>query len=151
MQLSFSPSRLDARGLACLALLFFPSSDCFGQGDDWPEVLGPSRNGTTVQLPMEPDKWPASVKPSWEVELGSGYAGPAIVATTVYIPHRLGNDEVLTAVDLLSGKTLWQSSWTASYGGGYDADSGPRCVPSVQGNRVVCYGAGGDLVGLAVQ
>ena len=143
--LSFSPFRLDARGL-CLASLLFCVSAAPSAAEDWPEILGPGRNGRTIQLPMKPEKWPSTLKPVWEVEVGAGYAGPAIVEDTVFLPHRKGNLEVLTAYDLGSGRKIWQSSWKTSYRGRIHPDEGPRCVPCVQGDRILCYGAGGDLV-----
>lgn len=116
------------------------------QGEDWPGVLGPNRNGTTIQLPMQPGKWQLETQPKWEIDLGSGYSGPAIVGGVVYAAHRQGDSEMLTAIDLLTGKKVWQTSWEASYTRGYDPDLGPRCVPCVGQGRVLCYGAGGDLI-----
>ena len=43
-----------------------------------------------------------------------------------------------------------EASFPAIYRGGVDPDLGPRCVPVVRGDRVIVYGAAGDLHAVAV-
>lgn len=115
------------------------------RGDDWPQILGPSRNGQAAGPALAPS-WSGGLSPKWTVDLGSGYAGVAVVEGTVLVPHRIGDQESLKAIRLDDGQELWETSWPASYRATINPDNGPRCVPAVQGERVVCYGAAGDLV-----
>lgn len=112
---------------------------------DWPQILGPARDGHAVGEKLL-DKWPAAgVKPEWTYSLGSGYAGPAIVGKQVIAFHRQGEEEIVESVDLNTGKRIWRTAFPATYRGGIDSDTGPRCVPVVNGDSVYVFGAGGDL------
>lgn len=112
---------------------------------DWPQILGPRRNGEASGEKL-PDAWPAGGPPVvWRKELGEGYAGPAVSQNRVYLFHRDGNHEVLEAFAAADGQRLWSRSFEATYRGGVNTDKGPRCVPTVSGDRVVVFGAAGDL------
>jgi outer membrane protein assembly factor BamB len=132
-------------GLGLLGtLMLLPISSLPAQ--DWPGILGPTRDGQANSTRLDTQAWPSELKPSWEVSLGSGFAGAAITGEKVLVPHRVGNQEILQAVDMRSGQTLWKVSWAASYRGTVNPDSGPRCVPAVKNNLAICYGAAGDAV-----
>lgn len=113
---------------------------------DWPQLLGPDRNGRLpLADPLSPDDWPQQLEPAWQVGLGSGYGGPAVVDGRILTLHRLGNEEFLEATNLASGAHLWRTGWPASYLPSHSPDNGPRCVPTIANGRAVCYGASGDL------
>lgn len=120
---------------------------------DWPQILGPNRDGQASKATLaiqtadriSDAKWPSALKVSWVVRLGSGFGGSAIVDDQVLTMHRVGGKEILEATSLQDGKQLWQSSWTATYEGRMNPDEGPRCVPVVHSGNVFCYGAAGDL------
>lgn len=127
-------------------------SSCFVVGwsspaaaGDWPQILGPQRDGKAAGEKLA-DSWPAGgPRVLWSVELGEGYAGPAVAGKTVVAFHRRERSETISALDVASGKPLWQTDFPASYRGGVDSDHGPRCVPLVHGGRVFAFGAAGDL------
>lgn len=130
------------RILLALLLLSFVNNTHAG---DWPQILGPNRDGHATGEKLT-DQWPAAgLKPEWTYNLGSGYAGPAVVGKQVLVFHRRGAQEVLESVDLATGKPLWKTEFLATYNGGIDSDKGPRCVPVVKDGRVFVYGAAGDL------
>jgi hypothetical protein len=52
-----------------------------GNGQDWPQWRGPSRNGIFPQTLPWPDKLP---KPSWTAPVGIGYSSPIIADGRVY-------------------------------------------------------------------
>ncbi len=131
-------------GLAIVVLLAISSRPTWA--NDWPQILGPQRDGQADASQPLPTDWPKTLEPVWTYDLGSGYAGAAIVADVVYVPHRLNGNELLEAIDLKTGKQVWRASWKATYRSTIDADSGPRCVPIIVGNQAICYGAAGDLV-----
>lgn len=117
----------------------------FIRAGDWPQILGPNRNGKAVdERPIKP--WPlAGPKQVWSFELGQGYAGPSVVGERVIVFHRQGSKERVEAVSRSTGKSLWHRDFVASYQGGVNPDGGPRCVPLVHGDSVFVFGAGGDL------
>jgi outer membrane protein assembly factor BamB len=112
---------------------------------DWPQILGPQRNGHAPGERLRPE-WPAAGPAVvWQHPVGSGYAGPAVAAQRILIFHRIDQREILECLDAGSGKPLWKSDWPAQYRGGVDPDNGPRCVPLIAGGRVFVFGAAGDL------
>jgi outer membrane protein assembly factor BamB len=129
--------------LTALLLGVFLSECC--QAGDWPQILGPRRSGeASDELPIA--KWPASgPKVLWTRPLGQGYAGPAVVGTRVIVFHRVESAERVEAFDAATGKSAWTADFEASYGGGVNPDSGPRCVPLVHRGYVYVFGAAGDV------
>jgi outer membrane protein assembly factor BamB len=112
---------------------------------DWPQVLGPNRDGVAVGETL-PDKLPAGgPKRLWQTEVGEGFAGPAVKGDRVVLFHRNNSGERLDAFETSSGKPAWSRSFPASYRGTIADDNGPRCVPIIHDGAVYAYGAAGDL------
>jgi outer membrane protein assembly factor BamB len=129
--------------LAYLALVFLLTNAA--TAGDWPQILGPNRNGHAENERLA-DNWPASgPKTLWRYKLGSGYAGAAVVGDRVVVFHRINNDECVECLSAASGKSLWKTDFPATYRGGIDPDTGPRCVPLFAGGAVFVFGAAGDL------
>ncbi|MBG0860551.1 MAG: PQQ-like beta-propeller repeat protein [Bacteroidales bacterium] len=110
---------------------------------DWPQYLGPNRNGVSPQkgiLRSWPEKGPQVL---WTVNVGVGFGGPVIKEGKVYLLDR--DDKVgdkLRCFDLASGKEIWNF--------GYDAPGsvmfpGSRSVPALDGSRIYTCGPYGNL------
>lgn len=114
-------------------------------GADWPQFLGPNRNGTTTSDGLAP-AWPKD-GPSvlWKRSVGQGFAGPAVAEGKLILFHRVGNDEVVEALDALSGKPLWKFAYATNYRDDFGFDEGPRGTPAIAGGRVFTHGAEGVL------
>ncbi len=112
---------------------------------DWPQLLGPQRNGHAVGETL-PERFPTKeLTPKFRHALGAGFAGPAVVDGRVLVFHRIDDHEVLEALDAQTGAPLWKTRFPTDYQGGYSADTGPRCVPLVHEGRVYVFGASGHL------
>jgi outer membrane protein assembly factor BamB len=83
--------------------------------------------------------------------LGQGYAGPAVAEGRVLVFHRVAEVERLESLDAKTGQPQWSVDFPASYAGGVDPDTGPRCVPLVHGGSVYVCGAAGDLHSVTLQ
>ena len=111
--------------------------------EDWPQYLGPNRNGTSAQkgiLRSWPENGPEVL---WTVAVGKGYGGPVVKDGKVYLLDR--DDKVgdnLRCFDLSSGKELWNCAYDAP---GRVSFPGSRSVPAVDGNHVYSCGHNGDL------
>lgn len=115
------------------------------EAGDWPQILGPNRNGHAEEEKLM-DKWPDDgPELLWRRDLGSGYAGPAVKDGVVYLFHRQGSSELLDAVDLKTGERQWTCDMPASYRASVNPDDGPRCVPVVTDESVIVFGAAGQL------
>jgi len=116
-----------------------------GVAGDWPQILGPNRNGAAVDE-KSIEAWPApGPKVNWSFPIGSGYAGPVVVGERVIIFHRVGGIERVESIDIANGKSVWKADYPATYSGGFNSDTGPRCVPLVSGQRIFVFGAAGNL------
>jgi outer membrane protein assembly factor BamB len=128
--------------LTLLLLLAWGQSSPAG---DWPQILGPSRNGIAVGEKLL-TRWPeAGPKVLWKHAVGSGFSGVAIASNRVIVFHRKDDQVQVEAIHAATGKVLWQTDFLAHYRGGANADQGPRCVPLVYKGHVYVYGAAGDL------
>ncbi len=114
-------------------------------GEDWPQILGPQRNGVAQNQTLTDRFSSGQLRPRFQVDLGSGFAGPAVSGETVVVFHRQDRRELLEAYDVNSGNRRWEASFPAEYQGGYNPDSGPRCVPLIHNGWVYALGASGRL------
>jgi len=90
--------------------------------------------------------WPASGPQTvWSAQLGLGYAGPAVVGDQVIVFHRVGDDERVESFNVSNGRSRWKTNFPATYRGGVNPDTGPRCVPVIHQGRIYLFGAAGQL------
>jgi outer membrane protein assembly factor BamB len=113
--------------------------------NDWPQFLGPSRNGTYAG-PALADNWGGSgPKVVWRKQVGQGFAGPAVVGNRVILFHRVGNEEVLESLDAATGNSTWRYAYPTRYRDDFGFDEGPRAVPVVADGVIYTFGAEGQL------
>jgi outer membrane protein assembly factor BamB len=112
---------------------------------DWPQVLGPDRNGTLAGPPLLESWGPSGPKVVWRKQVGQALAGPAVVQNRVLVFHRLGNEEVLESLDAKTGASVWRYAYPTTYRDDFGFDEGPRAVPVVSGGIVYTFGAQGQL------
>ena len=111
--------------------------------DDWPQWLGPKRDGSSTEI-VKP--WKEPLKILWKEPIGEGDGAPVIAKGKVYLHTRTPKkfEEALTAFDAVSGKQLWNSAYPRSkaeffYG------NGPRSSPCVVDGKVYTFGITGIL------
>jgi outer membrane protein assembly factor BamB len=112
---------------------------------DWPQILGPSRNGVYTGPPLA-DAWlAAGPRKVWQKTVGQGLAGPAVVGDRLILFHRVSNEEVVDALDPRTGESRWRYAYPTAYRDDFGFDEGPRAVPVVANGRVFTFGAEGQL------
>ena len=112
---------------------------------DWPQILGPHRNGV-ADAEQIADAWPTGgPKTLWQREVGTGFAGVAVSKGTAILFHRVGEQEIVVALNAHTDKEKWKSAFPANYSPSYTEDDGPRATPVIAGNRVYPYNASGYL------
>ncbi len=128
--------------------------------DDWPQWLGPERDGVWRENGIV-EKLPADgLKIRWRVPIGGGYAGPAVAKGRVYVMDRQlaegatnpsnafsrgeipGRERVL-CLNESDGKVLWEHAYDCRYTVSYA--SGPRTTPVVHEGKVYTLGSEGNL------
>lgn len=133
--------------------------------DDWPQWMGPTRDGQWKEEGIL-EKFPAGgPKILWRVPVAGGYAGPAVADGKVFVADFVkqdgdgGNDpgkrSELRGVERVlcfresDGKLLWTHEDERVYKISYPA--GPRVTPTVDGDKVYTLGAEGHLLCLDVE
>jgi outer membrane protein assembly factor BamB len=112
---------------------------------DWPQFLGPARNGTYTGPPLA-TSWPAGgPRVVWRKQVGAGFAGPVVASGRLILFHRVGNEEVVEALDARTGAPQWRHAYPTTYRDDFGFDEGPRSAPVVAGGRVYTFGAEGQL------
>ena len=110
---------------------------------DWPQWLGPKRDGGTTES-VEP--WNDSPKVLWKAKVGVGFSTPVVADGKVFVHARIsGKDsEELIALDAKTGKPVLR---TPSERGPYNSvlPTGPQATPAVAGGRVYTFGITGYL------
>src|SRR4029450_2741222 len=103
----------------------------FSVAADWPQFLGPDRNGTSAGPPLLETWGPSGPKVVWRKQVGQAFAGPAVVQNRVLLFHRVGNEEVLESLDAKTGAPVWRYAYPTTYRDDFGFDEGPRAVPVV--------------------
>src|SRR5882724_2973569 len=119
-------SRNKQRFLIILSSVVLPAVASVGaKAGDWPQILGPHRNGV-ADAEQIADAWPAGgPKTLWQHEVGTGYAGVSVSKGTAILFHRVGEQELVVALDARTGKEKWKSASPANYSSSYIDDDGP--------------------------
>jgi len=127
--------------LAILALVFA----LIGHASDWPQFLGPTRNGIYPgnDLALE---WPKEGPlPVWQKKVGQGFSGPAVSEGKLVLFHRVDDKEIIECLESSTGKSLWSFDYPTGYHDDFGFDEGPRATPAIDEGRVYAYGAEGVL------
>ncbi len=110
---------------------------------DWPQWLGPARNGLSQEA-IAP--WKGSPKIAWRRKVPKAFSSP-IVADGIVFVHASDDDkntEQVIALDAETGQPRWKDSYPrAKYRSQLGA--GPRATPSVAEGKLVTYGITGAL------
>jgi outer membrane protein assembly factor BamB len=113
------------------------------KAQDWPQYLGPERNGTSPQKGIL-RSWPeGGPEVLWTVPVGIGFGGPVVKDGKVYLLDRYDNvGDIMRCFDLTTGMELWKYSYDAP---GSVMFPGSRSVPALDENYVYSCGHNGDL------
>ena len=111
---------------------------------DWPMFMGPTRNGLSPETGLNKD-WAAKPPPVlWQLPLSdNGYAGPSVADGKVFIIDHAGENDVVRAVSLDTGKDLWQYAYpdTSKHNYGY-----ARSTPTFDAGKLYVAGRLGQLI-----
>lgn len=154
----------------CVLLILLPV--CSAAADDWPQWLGPGRDGVWAEegiVKSLPEAGPPLV---WKAEIGSGYSGPAVAHGRVIVLDRIaapqtGEEEYLHEGDVpqnsnfvrrrlpgrervvclneADGRVLWIHEYDCPYSTATTYAIGPRATATIADELVYTVGAEGDL------
>jgi outer membrane protein assembly factor BamB len=106
---------------------------------DWPQWLGPRRDGSTSDQ-VRP--WKGPLKVLWHLPVGEGHSSPVVAGGKVFLHTRVKDkeEEEVTAYDADTGKVAWHSAYPrAKFSSPFG--TGPQATPAVANGRLYAYGA----------
>ncbi len=110
---------------------------------EWPQFLGPDRNGVASETGLL-EKWPADgPKEVWRAKGGVGMSGLAISRGRLLTLVQREGQQWLIALDAARGKPIWQTAVASEYRN--EMGNGPRATPAIAGDRVLVYTGEGIL------
>ena len=111
---------------------------------DWPNWLGPDRDGTTTDKGFDPAFARGGVDIKWTKDLGVGFTGVTVADGRAFTAGWEGGKTTLFAFDAKSGKELWSHSFRTKK---YDNLNvgGPRGTAAVDGGKVYHVAGGGEM------
>lgn len=113
--------------LAVVALFAISSGKAIA--GDWPQWLGPARNGVSAET-IKP--WTELPEPKWIYETGNGFSVPVVSDGIVFVHSAVADkdEEQVHAIDSKTGVKLWSDVYSrAPYSS--QLGNGPRATPSV--------------------
>jgi outer membrane protein assembly factor BamB len=129
------------------------------QAEDWPQWMGPTRDGVWTEKKIVRSFPESGARIAWRKPAALGYAGPAVVGDHVilfdYVLRdgrvennpggrvKLAGQERVTCLNAKTGEQKWQHVYDCTYFISYP--SGPRCTPTIAGGKVFTLGAEGNL------
>jgi outer membrane protein assembly factor BamB len=116
-----------------------------GATAEWPQLLGPTRDGTSIDTTLA-TKWPKEgPKVLWRLKAGAGWSGPVVSSNRVVLFHRLKDREAIECLNATNGTPLWRNEYPATYRDDFGFGEGPRATPAISGRQILTFGADGIL------
>jgi outer membrane protein assembly factor BamB len=130
--------------LAAVGSALPPGDAIVATADDYPQFLGPSRDGI-VRGPRLARDWASRPpQPLWRQPIGAGWSAFAVVGGHAVTQEQRGGEELVTCYDLRTGEVHWSHADRERFDnplGGL----GPRATPAIAGGKVFALGATGRL------
>ncbi len=132
-------------------LAIFLGSALGASAADWPEFLGPNRDGTSPETGLV-DRFPADgLRIVWQKDIGTGYGAPSVRDGVLVLHHRIGGEEIVEAFDAATGDAKWAHKYPTRYQDPFGYNNGPRCSPVLTAEKCYTLGAEGALICLDVK
>ncbi len=127
--------------------LFSPLAVETGQCDQWLQWGGVSRDFKTNSTELA-DQWSEDgPRQLWNRELGDGYSAIVVDSDKLYTMYRQGKDEIVTAMQIETGQTVWEHRYQAEPDPGQSKQygQGPNATPLILDDRVITIGFNGMM------
>jgi outer membrane protein assembly factor BamB len=117
----------------------------------WLTWGGPRHDFTVTVTTNLAQAWPEGGPTKlWSRPLGDGYSGIAEENGVLYTAYRREDGDVVTALEAVSGKTIWETGYAAPFKNAYaeGVGPGPYAMPQVVGDRLVMASGNGQILSL---
>jgi outer membrane protein assembly factor BamB len=106
----------------------------------WPQFRGPNRDGISPEtVPLGRAWQPGEPRELWAIDVGEGYAGPAVLNGRVYLMDydRANKQDALRCLSLADGREIWRYAYPVPVKRNHGMS---RTVPSVTDKLAVAMG-----------
>lgn len=111
---------------------------------DYPQFLGPDRNGIVPPVALATDWATTPPKLVWRRPVGAGWSGFAVASGLAVTQEQRGGREMVVAYAVADGSPRWSHGDDARYDTTV-AGEGPRATPTIDRGRVFTLGSTGIL------
>lgn len=130
--------------IRCLLLAWMVSVARPTPAEDWPQFLGPRRNGISAEKNLL-EHWPQRGLPEvWRVDGGVGMSNLVVAEGLAITLWQNDDHQELVALSADSGKLVWKTSVAPAFRN--SMGNGPRSTPTIDGPLVFAYTGEGVLV-----
>lgn len=131
------------RALLPLTLILLSIDAVTAADGEWPQILGPHRNGISAETGLL-DAWPdGGPKEVWRAPGGVGMAGLAISGGKLLTMVQRDGQQKLIALSADKGAPLWETDIASAYEN--QMGNGPRATPTIAGDQVFVFTGEGIL------
>src|SRR5689334_23284832 len=103
------PRRCIVRIRSVVIIVLTLAVHLLARGADWPQWLGPNRNGASPETGLL-KTWPqAGPKVIWKVDGGEGFSSLAVVGGRAFTLLQRDGSEFAVALDIADGKEVWHT------------------------------------------
>ncbi|MDP7304016.1 MAG: PQQ-binding-like beta-propeller repeat protein [Pirellulaceae bacterium] len=113
------------------------------QAADWPQFLGPNRDGISAETGLLSEWTDESAAEVWRVAGGAGMSGLAIREGKLVTLIQNAGRQRIVAYNSATGERLWQNPIAPTYRNAMG--HGPRATPTIVGDRVFVFTGEGIL------
>ncbi|MHC4521828.1 MAG: outer membrane protein assembly factor BamB family protein [Planctomycetota bacterium] len=101
---------------------------------DWPRFLGPAANSISSETGINKDWGAQPPKECWRVAMtDEGFSGPAVKGEVVYVHDHVGEEDVIRALAVATGKEIWRFTYPEE---GRENHGFTRATPTIDSGHV---------------
>ena len=111
---------------------------------DWPQWLGPNRDGHSTEA-VRPAPWPETGLPLlWEAQVGTGFSSITVAEGRAFTMGNEDDIDTVWCLDVRTGQPLWQHRYGCDLGPKY-YEGGPGSTPTMHDGQVFTISKWGDV------